>query len=122
MTLHTRCFNCGGGDLSIFYEIDGIPVHSTLLMPTKDKATSYPKGDLKLGFCASCGFIQNCVFDVDVHEYSTNCEEAQGFSPTFTAFAKRLAERWIERYDLHDIELLEFGWGKAEFLMLASKN
>ena len=49
MNLHTRCFSCGGGDLSIFYEIKGIPVHSVLLMPTREKATAYPRGDLKLG-------------------------------------------------------------------------
>ena len=87
MAQHTRCFNCKTDGVSIFYEIDDIPVHSVLLMPTKEKAVSYPRGDLKLGFCGACGFVQNCVFDPGVHEYSTSYEETQGFSAVFSTFA-----------------------------------
>jgi SAM-dependent methyltransferase len=118
MKMHTRCFNCGAGDLSPFYEVEGVPVHSVLLMPTREEAVQYPRGDLKLAFCPACGFVQNMVFDPEVHEYSTRYEETQGFSPTFNEFAKRLAQRWVDRYDLNDRTLLEIGCGKGEFLAL----
>ncbi len=47
--------------MSVFYEVKNIPVHSVLLMPTRERALSYPRRDLKLGFCPACGFISNTV-------------------------------------------------------------
>lgn len=115
---HRVCPNCETGELEAFYEVKGIPVHSVLLMPSRDHAVGYPKRDLKLGFCRNCGFISNSVFDSTVHEYSTSCEESQGFSPTFNAFAKNLAQRWVNHYDLKGKTVLEIGCGKGEFLAL----
>src|SRR5688572_26140483 len=89
------CPNCEQGQMQTFYEVRNIPVHSVLLMPTRERALSYPRRDLRLGFCAQCGFIGNTLFDPTVHEYSTSCEESQGFSPTFNAFARGLAKRWV---------------------------
>jgi SAM-dependent methyltransferase len=102
----------------VFYRVDNIPVHSCLLMPSREAALSYPKRDLQLGWCPSCGFIQNTVFDTAVHEYSTRYEETQAFSPTFNAFARDLAQRLVDRYDLRGKEVLEIGCGKGEFLVL----
>jgi len=104
--------------MSAFYEVKNIPVHSVLLMPTRERALSYPRRDLKLGFCPACGFISNTVFDPSVHEYSTSCEESQGFSPTFSAFARDLARRWVQQYNLAGRSVLEIGCGKGEFLAL----
>lgn len=104
--------------MSLFYEVNNIPVHSVLLMPTRERARNYPRRDLKLGFCPDCGFISNMAFDSSVHEYSMSCEESQGFSPTFNAFAKRLARRWVEQYQLRGRSVLEIGCGKGEFLAL----
>jgi SAM-dependent methyltransferase len=58
------------------------------------------------------------VFDPSVHEYSTQCEESQGFSPTFNKFAKDLARRWVEKFQLQGKSVLEIGCGKGEFLAL----
>jgi SAM-dependent methyltransferase len=114
----TPCPNCFKHGVELFYGVDNIPVHSTLNMPTPEAAVSYPRGNLKLGFCPSCGFVSNTVFDGSVHEYSDKCEESQGFSPTFNSFAKKLAQRWIDRYNLRNKHILEIGCGKGEFLML----
>ena len=114
----TTCFNCGAGDLHYFYEVRGIPVHSVLLMPSAQDATSYPRGDLRLGFCNSCGFVQNSLFDPTVHEYSPRYEETQGFSPRFNVFLNDLAQRLVDRYDIRDKHVLEIGCGKGEFLEL----
>jgi len=99
-----------------FYEVRNIPVHSVLLMPTRERALNYPRRDLKLGFCPKCGFISNVLFDPSVHEYSTSCEESQGFSPTFNTFSRALAQRWFDQYELAGKSVLEIGCGKGEFL------
>ena len=104
--------------MRVFYEVNNIPVHSVLLMPTRERALAYPRRDLKLGFCPECGFISNTIFDPSVHEYSTSCEESQGFSPTFNAFARNLAQRWVQKFDLTGKTVLEIGCGKGEFLAL----
>jgi SAM-dependent methyltransferase len=101
-----------------FYAVRDIPVHSCLLMPSRQEALDYPKGQLQLGFCPACGFIANVLFDPHLHEYSSRYEETQGFSPRFNAFAQSLAGRLIERYDLHGKDILEIGCGKGEFLVL----
>lgn len=101
-----------------FYEVQNIPVHSVLTMPTRERALNYPRRNLELGFCNGCGFIGNIIFDHGVHEYSTRCEESQGFSPTFNRFAKDLARRWVEQYNLKGKNVLEIGCGKGEFLAL----
>ncbi len=110
------CPNCDGRGLKIFYAVDQIPCHSTLLMQSKTEALDYPRGDLKLGFCPACGFICNTLFDPTVHEYSQRCEESQGFSPTFNKFARELATRYAARYNLKDKVALEIGCGKGEWL------
>jgi SAM-dependent methyltransferase len=112
------CQNCGAASTSPFYEVRDIPVHSTLLIDSQQQAVDYPRGDLELGFCRSCGFIANRLFDPTMHEYSPSCEESQAFSPTFNAFARRLAERWVERYGIRNKTIVEIGCGKGDFLML----
>ena len=118
MQVDTQCYSCGSRGMSTFYQVDNIPVHSCLLMPSREAALAYPKRDLRLGFCQSCGFIQNTVFDLSVHEYSARYEETQAFSPRFNQFAQDLAKRLIERYDLRGKDILEIGCGKGEFLVL----
>lgn len=105
-----------------FYGVQRIPVHSVMLMPTRERALAYPRRDLNLGFCPACGFVANVIFDPTVHEYSTQCEETQGFSPTFNAFARGLAKRWVEQYHLQGKSVLEIGCGKGEFLAQMVEN
>jgi SAM-dependent methyltransferase len=114
----TTCPNCLAGEMSVFYEVHGAPVHSVLLMPTRDVAVNFPKRDIALGFCGTCGFISNTRFDPTVHNYSGQYEETQGFSATFQAFHKRLAHSLIDQYDLHGRTIVEIGCGKGEFLTL----
>jgi 2-polyprenyl-3-methyl-5-hydroxy-6-metoxy-1,4-benzoquinol methylase len=111
------CPNCGTWhQLTDFYEVDQVPVHSVLLMDNEEEAVSYLKRDLRLSFCQHCGFILNRIFDPLVHEYSSRYEETQGFSETFNAFSDRLARQLIERHDLHGKRIIEIGCGKGEFL------
>lgn len=112
------CPSCGSNHTEIFYEVLNIPVHSVLVLRTRDQALNYPRGSLKLAFCRDCGFISNTAFDPAVQEYSEQCEETQAFSPTFNSFHHRLAGYLISRYDLHHKRIIEIGCGKGEFLAL----
>lgn len=112
------CPGCGSVDISLFYHVESVPAHSVLLMPNREIALNYPKGDIALGFCRNCGFISNFAFDSGLLEYSSRCEETQGFSPTFNAFHRGLATRLINQYDLRKKDIIEIGCGKGEFLTL----
>lgn len=110
------CPNCGGNGMRRFYRLTGVPVHSCLLMPTREHAVQYPVRDVELATCPTCGFIGNICFDSTVHEYSPSYEETQGFSPTFSAFARDLARELVDRHHLRGKTVLEIGCGKGEFL------
>lgn len=117
MSTSYTCPSCHSSDVKVFYEKEQAPVHSVLLLPTREEALSYPTGTVRLGFCQQCAFVYNVAFDPDLqHEYSTRYEETQGYSPTFNAFATRLANRLIERYNLHEKNVIEIGCGKGEFI------
>ncbi|MGH7550580.1 MAG: class I SAM-dependent methyltransferase [Gemmatimonadota bacterium] len=113
------CFACGGSDLTPFYEVDGVPVHSCVLIPDEDAARTFRTGSIRLDLCHSCGFIQNSLFDPGSVDYTQEYEEVQGFSPTFRTFAERLVADLDRRHDLHSQPVLEIGCGsKADFLSL----
>jgi SAM-dependent methyltransferase len=112
-----NCPSCGAGGLEIFHEQHGVPVHSVRLVPTRQEALAFPRGSLRLGFCASCGFITNTAYDPAPQDYAVSYEETQGFSPTFNAWADALAARWVERHGLQGKDVLEIGSGKGEFLI-----
>ena len=108
----------GSGSLSNFYKIKNVSVHSVLLLPSREEAINYIKGDISLGFCDQTGFISNLVFDPNLHQYSTGYEATQGFSDTFNSFHRNLALRLIKQYNLHNKDLIEIGCGQGEFLTL----
>ncbi len=118
MPFHNSCPACGAPGAEVFYRQAQAPVHSVLLLETRAAALAYPQGEIALCFCAACGFIWNAAFDPALHEYSAKYEATQAFSATFNAFQRRLAERLIERYDLHGRDLIEIGCGQGEFLSL----
>jgi hypothetical protein len=89
-----------------------------LLVPTREQAASFATGDIRLGFCATCGFIYNTCFNPRLVEYSSRCEETQGFSPFFKQWHEGLARRLVDRYSLYRKKIIEIGCGKGEFLAL----
>lgn len=118
MSANYICYTCGERDISVFCEMKNVPVHSVLLMSSREIAVNYPKGDIALGFCQNCGFISNVAFDPRMHEYSSRYEETQGFSPTFNTFHRNLANQLIRRHNLHNKDIIEIGCGKGEFLTM----
>jgi SAM-dependent methyltransferase len=112
------CPSCRCDQVRVFYEALTAPVNSVLLLSSRERALSFPTGDIRLGFCARCGFIYNTSFDRRLVEYSSRCEETQGFSPFFNAWHEGLARRLIDRYSLRGRNIVEIGCGKGEFLAL----
>ena len=113
-----RCPNCRGRGLAVFYSVQGVPVHSCLLMTDRQEALAFPTGDLELAFCPACGFVTNTRFDEKVHRYSVQYESTQVYSSCFNAFARSLAAHVVERYGLRDKTVLEIGCGNGEFIAL----
>lgn len=111
------CPACGDGDIRTFHEQRSVPVNSCLLLDDRETAQAFPRGDLVLGFCRSCGFIYNQAFDPALSEYSSRYEETQGFSPRFRRFSQELARTWVDRHGLAGRTVLEIGCGKGEFLV-----
>lgn len=110
------CPACGTAGMRVFHSQRSVPVNSCLLLSSASEAIDFPRGEIRLGHCAACGFISNTSFDVGNVSYSGSYEETQGFSPRFRGFASELAARLVDAYDLRGKTILEIGCGKGEFL------
>lgn len=116
--MKNRCPACGNAGIRSFYRVERMTVHSVINIHTAQNALSFPTGALELAFCAACGFIFNRVFDASKMHYCSDCEETQGYSPTFSNWHRKLAQRVIETYDLRNKSIIEIGCGKGEFLTM----
>lgn len=113
----TRCPACLGEELELIATEDDIPVNSCLLLDSRREAETFPTGAMAFSLCRECGFCFNADFDTGRSEYSARYEETQGYSPRFVEFARELAHRWVDKYDLAGRRVLEIGCGSmGEFL------
>jgi len=113
-----HCPACNREGLSVFVEIEDLPVHSNVLFPSREAALNTPKGDIRLGFCKACGMIYNLAFDPNRMKYTEAYENSLHYSLNFQAYAKELATRLIEEYHLHGKDIIEIGCGDREFLSM----
>jgi SAM-dependent methyltransferase len=120
-SMETSCPACGANNTYVFYTQENIPVHSVRLLWSKNEALHFPTGDLSLGFCPDCGFIFNQKYNPALQDYSAEYESTQAYSGTFNSFARRLAQQLIDRFDLHQKDIIEIGCGQGEFLSLLSE-
>ncbi len=111
-----NCPICASRVTDPFVEIKGVPVHVSTLHRTPDGARNAPRGDLALAFCDGCGFIWNVAYDAAIVAYDTDYENSLDHSPAFIEYVDGLAERLVERYDLHAQRVVEIGCGQADFL------
>jgi Methyltransferase domain/C-methyltransferase C-terminal domain len=115
------CPSCGAPAERPFYEVDRFPVHQVKLVPTRAQALNCARGDIRMCFCASCGFVWNGAFDPARMRYEDDYESTQAASPTFNAFHERLARDLIERFDLHGKRVVEVGCGQGEFITMLAE-
>jgi nucleoside-diphosphate-sugar epimerase/SAM-dependent methyltransferase len=114
----TTCPACGHPGGRVFYEAARVPVHQVVLVRSREDALACPKGDIRLAFCAGCGFVWNAAFDPDLMSYHEEYESTQAVSPTFNGFHERLARDLVARYALHGKAVIDIGCGQGEFLEL----
>ena len=57
------CPSCGQVGMSVFYEVNNVPVNSVLLVDSRQEAVEFQRGDIRLAVCSACGFIANIAFD-----------------------------------------------------------
>ncbi|MGH6902272.1 MAG: class I SAM-dependent methyltransferase [Geminicoccaceae bacterium] len=115
------CPSCGGRAGRPFYQVAGVPVHQVKLVRTRAAALDCAKGDLRLCFCPSCGFVWNAAFDPARMRYEEDYESTQAVSPTFNAFHERLARDVIARFALHGKRVVELGCGQGEFVTMLAE-
>jgi len=114
----TSCNACGGVDIQVFYRVKDVPAHSCLMLSSREEALAFPRGDIELGFCGTCGFIGNVRFDPGLERYSAAYEETQAYSPRFLRFLDEVWDEQIARFELGPgMAALEIGCGKGEFLV-----
>lgn len=117
-----RCPCCGAERHAPFVLAEGVPVQNTTLFKDASSAREVRTGNMDLRVCEACGFIFNVAFDPSQLLYSQDYEETQGYSKTFQAFHREVADDLVRRFDLHKKRILEIGCGKGEFLALLCEN
>jgi hypothetical protein len=111
------CPGCGLARLREFYCVESLPVHSCLMLDSREEAEAYPRRPLRLAICDACGFITNTAFEPASQEFSARYQDQQGCSPRFRAYQTECIRGLIERFDLHGRDVIEIGCGKGDFLV-----
>ena len=115
------CPACGAENVSLFYEVERVPVNSVLLVNSRQEALDFQRGDIRLAVCPACGFVANIAFDEALTQYTARYEATQGYSPTFNKFHRALAQDLIDRYDLHGKDVIEIGCDKGDFITMLAE-
>ena len=112
------CPVCYSTAIDIFIDIPQIPVYCNLLYKTREEAINADRADMNLGYCEKCGHVYNFTFDATLMDYAQDYENSLYFSPRFQKYAEALAHRLVERFDLHEKNIVEIGCGDGDFLEL----
>ena len=111
------CPICSTSQREIFFELSEIPAFCNLLWKERQAAFNCSKGDIKLAFCHTCGFINNVAFDSAKMDYTEDYECSLDFSPRFQSYARSLAKDLVVRHQLQNKKIIEIGSGKGDFLL-----
>jgi hypothetical protein len=111
-----KCIHCQSTNVENFFTLKNSPIQSLVTIKTYEEAIAIPKKDLTLAFCSNCGFIFNSTFDTSIDYYTKGYEDQQGFSKTWLKFITEVTEKFIDRYDVRNKDIIEIGCGKGDFL------
>jgi SAM-dependent methyltransferase len=114
----TSCPGCYSPDINEFFVVKNAPVQSIVTIKSYEKAISIPRKDITLAFCNNCGFIFNSSFDTGIDHFTQGYEDQQIFSPTFQKFITEITNRFIEKYNVYEKDVIEIGCGKGDFINL----
>jgi SAM-dependent methyltransferase len=115
---HHKCPNCGSQKHEDFFSIKNAPTQSLITIKNYEEAIAIPRKDIDLAFCHECGFIFNSSFDTSIDYYTQGYEDQQGFSPTFKKFISGVTNRFIDKYEVRNKDIIEIGCGKGDFISL----
>ena len=113
-----NCGLCKSDDLTPFFALKHLPVHVCVLGETRQEALSAPRGDVLLSYCHDCGLVQNQLYDPLKLTFDEKYESSLAYSETYCNFVEGLADRLIDRYDLHGKDIIEIGCGSGYFLQM----
>ena len=114
--IEATCPGCGARGLQQFYAVDGVTVNSCLVVDSRAEGRAFPKGDLRIALCETCGLISNAAFDLPRLTYDASYEETQTFSPAFKVFEDGLINRLLDDHALRGKTAVDIGCGKGTFL------
>ena len=120
--VEVSCLGCGSNELTAVYRTKAVPLHSCLLFDDREAALAFPRADIDLELCATCGLIQNVAFDPAAMDYSSDYEDSQANSPRFLSFAIETIDRLVETYGLSGGHVVEIGCGKGDYLVLLANR
>lgn len=109
-----RCTGCGHCDQTEIFRVTSQPVISNYRCESADEARSFPRGDITLVQCASCGLVFNFTFDGSLCHYDEKYDNRQLLSPAFQSHVDCLIASISEVTSPKNI--LEIGCGKGDFL------
>lgn len=118
MSSTAACPVCGGNDLRLVVEMEGIPACCNALMESREEAVDSTTGDLRLAYCRECSHFFNIAFDSALISYTTDYETSLHFSARFDDYATKLAERLIATYGLRGKDIVEVGCGRGDFIKM----
>jgi len=112
------CPVCSGTSLRTILEISGIPVFCNIQYDSEAQAIEQPVGDMTLTVCVDCHHLFNSSFDESLLQYGQTYENSLHFSATFNSFARDVASRLIDQFDLRKKRIVDIGCGKGDFLSM----
>lgn len=117
-TIQQKCPVCYHPKMTVFFEVKSAPVFCNVLWNNRNQAIAAPRAAIHLAYCQECGLIYNTAFDARLMEYSPSYENSLHFSPRFQEYAEQIAHQLVQRYQLHNKDIIEIGCGQGDFLAM----
>ncbi|MGD9932043.1 MAG: class I SAM-dependent methyltransferase [Mangrovibacterium sp.] len=115
---HSICPCCQSKNLKDFFVLKNAPIHSLVTIKTYEEAIAIPRKDITLTICTDCSFVFNSSFDTSIDFFTNGYEDQQGFSSTFRMFLTKVTNRFIDKYNIREKDVVEIGCGKGDFINL----
>jgi len=117
-----ECPACGSKATNLVYEVADIPIHSCTLLDSQAEALEFPTARMRLVSCTACGFLFNAAFRAADLDYTSDYEETQGYSRTFTEWLEEVVRDLVEGEGIRDKHVVEVGCGRGDFLALVCER
>jgi len=121
VAIRQSCPGCSHPEMDVFFESESAPVFCNVLWDSRAQAIAACRAPIHLAYCHKCGLIYNIAFNPQLTEYSEAYENSLHFSPRFREYAEDIASQLIQRYQLHDKNVIEIGCGQGDFLKILQR-